>query len=61
MRWNVRIFAKYVKSRDNDFADALSRLQFSRFNELAAEAGKNFDKPEKLPMELVDIHKRWIK
>ena len=34
LRWNVRIFAKHVKSRDNGIADALSRFQWSRFYKL---------------------------
>ena len=32
---NTRVFAKYVKSKENDKADALSRLQWSRFWKLA--------------------------
>ena len=30
---NTRVFAKYVRSKDNDKADALSRLQWTRFKE----------------------------
>ena len=33
--FNRRIFAKYVRSVDNDLSDALSRLQFNRFWRLA--------------------------
>ena len=32
---NRRIFALYIKSKDNDLSDALSRLQFDRFWSLA--------------------------
>ena len=31
MKWNLRIFAKHVKSEDNNLADSLSRYQMGRF------------------------------
>ena len=35
LTFNFRVFAKYVKSKDNDQADSLSRLQFEHFRKLA--------------------------
>ena len=37
MRWNMRIFAKWVKSEHNGFVNALSRMQLGRFRQLARE------------------------
>ena len=37
LKFNVSLFAEFVKSEDNGMADALSRGQFSRFWDLAKE------------------------
>ena len=58
---NVRIFAKFVSTKDNYFADSLSRGQLSRFWKLAHLHGRNFKaSPEKIPQELFPIvRKIW--
>ena len=40
MIWNVRVYAKYVKSKDNETTDSLSRLDFKRFRKVAPSNGK---------------------
>ena len=40
---NRRVYAEYVKSADNNFADVLSRLQLSRFWSLVEKYGKVVD------------------
>ena len=39
---NVRIFAKHVMGQKNYFSDALSRLNFEKFWQLASEHNKLF-------------------
>ena len=56
---NVRVFAKYMKSKDNEMADALSRGQMERFWRKAPETMEKF--PSKLPEVLWPIDKFWIK
>ena len=41
MHWNMRLFAKHVKSELNGPADALSHLEFDRFRHLTAKKLKN--------------------
>ena len=38
---NVRVYAKYVKSKDNEVSDSLSRLDWVRFNKLKAKKNLN--------------------
>ena len=55
---NVNIRAKWVKTDDNGKADAISRLQFSKFREL----GQNMnDLPEESPSQIWPITKIWLK
>ena len=44
---NFRIFAHYVSTKSNDFAESLSRLQFNQFHNLSK--GKMCKYPELLP------------
>ena len=61
LTWNVRLFIKYIKSKDNDFADVLSRHQNDRFWKLSKKHNKNFDvKPTQVPDNLWPLHKVWI-
>ena len=61
MTWNVRIFAKWVKSEHNGYADALSRLQSKRFKQMANQEGRVFEEnPCPIPDELVDVSKVWL-
>ena len=56
MTKNVRVFAKYVTSKDNAKADALSQLNFSKFWALDPGMSPN---PTKLPDDLWPISKIW--
>ena len=59
MKWNFRVFVKFVRTQDNGVADALSRQNWKRFAKLTV--GKNMNKkPEVLPHELWPIEKLWI-
>ena len=54
-----RIFAKYVRSEDNELADALSRLQFLRFWRLAPRDMN--EQPTTLSEALWPMSRIWIK
>ena len=58
LEWNFRIFARHLKSEENQAADALSRLQFRKFKVLARELHLRVV-PEPLPMELWPVNKIW--
>ena len=54
---NVRIFAKHVGTKENSKADALSRLDWSRFRRLA---GEDMDKlPSQIPSHIWPLAKIW--
>ena len=54
---NVRVFAKYVRSKDNIRADLLSRMRINDFRKLG-----DFDEmPTEVPQQLWPIEKIWIK
>ena len=58
---NVRLFAKHVPMDQNGISDALSRMEFSRFSRLAAEADIEFkDEPCNIPEKIWPISKIWI-
>ena len=59
LTWNMRLFSKYVRTKDNYFADALSRNQINRFWTLAVEKGKNFKLEEVIPEKLWPPQKLW--
>ena len=54
---NVRVFAKYVKSKDNGKADALSRLNFDKFFELGPDMN---ELPESIPDQIWPLDKMWL-
>ena len=54
---NTRVFARYVKSKDNDKADALSRLQWDRFKALSHDMN---DMPTPIPQQIWSIDKIWL-
>ena len=59
---NVRIFARYVNTKDNDIADALSRLDKHRFERLIKS--KNLQMASNgcdMPHEIWPVHKVWRK
>ena len=56
---NTRVYARYVKSKDNGKADALSRLQLDRFEALSGNSMNA--KPTKIPEILWPMEKIWRK
>ena len=61
MELNLRIFTKHLKSAENDLADSLSRLQFTRFRNLVRRKNLTIDPaPSPLPDELWPASKLWI-
>ena len=54
---NVRVFTKYVKSKENGKADALSRLQFEHFRALDPDMEP---KPLEMPNQIWPISKIWL-
>ena len=56
--WNVRVYAKYVKSKDNELTDALSRMDFQRFRRVGPHMNI---KPDKIPDKLWPMEKIWMK
>ena len=57
MECNFRVFARYIRSSENDRADSLSRHQFDRFFRLSK--GRHQKHPENLPIELWPTSKIW--
>ena len=57
---NVRISARYVKTKNNGKADALSRLDFKRFHKLTENQNMNRD-PSNIPEMIWPIEKIWLK
>ena len=59
---NVRIFAKFVPTKKNYYADALSRFQGGRLRKLATENNKEFDAVgEEIPEDIWPPQKIWVK
>ena len=57
MKCNVRLFAKYVRSKDNGLGDALSRLDFQRFRKL----GPNMERrPTEPPADIWPVERIWV-
>ena len=56
--YNSRVYAKYVTSKDNGKADALSRLQLCRFRLLSKNSMNHL--PTVIPQELSDMSKLWL-
>ena len=58
---NSRVFAEHVRTEDNSIADAISRLQVSKFHCLCDEQGKIMDeRATPLPECLVPEMQNWI-
>ena len=58
---NIRVFARYVKSRDNFYSDSLSRMNLNHFWELAEQNGKRFKNVEStIPQDIWPISKIWV-
>ena len=56
---NTRIFAKFVRSKENGKADALSRLQFDRFRALGGNMMNEV--PTNVPEQIWPMEKIWLK
>ena len=55
---NTRIFARYVSSKDNGKADALSRFQWKRFHNLVGQTMNVQSTP--IPESLWPMEKLWV-
>ena len=59
LKYNMRIFTRWVRGRINSEADTLSRLKLGKFRQLTKN--KAMDKmPTPLPSELWQVSKFWI-
>ena len=62
LHWNVRIFAKFVETKKNNLADALSRGQVKRFwSDVIKEERTMNAQPESIPDAIWPVEKIWIK
>ena len=57
LRHDRRIFIRHVEGKSNVLSDALSRLKFDKFFQLANKTVNNF--PDKLTEELWQLTKIW--
>ena len=58
---NVRIFAKYIPTKENSLSDSLSRYQMSRFWDLVEKKKLNMDQmATPIPEEYWPVTKIWI-
>ena len=61
MNWNLRIFAKHVKSEDNNLADSLSRYKKDLFwKDVKKENREITEIPENLSIEFEQSRLSWI-
>ena len=58
MNYNTRVFAKFVRSKDNGKSDALSRLQLGRFRKLSTQDNMNTE-PSQIPESMWPMRKVW--
>ena len=58
LQWNFRVFAKHLRSEENEVADTLSQLKFTKFSELMKRLHLRVV-PEPLPDELWPVTKIW--
>ena len=54
--WNIKIGAKYINTKDNAKADALSRLDLARFKAISKDMNET---PTPVPDELWPMEKVW--
>ena len=59
LKFNRRVFVKYVKCKDNVLAHALSRFQFKRFWDNAPESMNEL--PDAICEEIYPVEKVWFK
>ena len=59
---NLRIFAKFVQSKENGLADALSRMQLKRFRQLAKDQNRQMNEyPHTKDSRVWPLSKIWNK
>ena len=60
MKWNVRIFAKYIPTKENSLADALSRAEPHRFwSEVKRQNLSVKFEPDEIPEHMWPVQKIW--
>ena len=58
---NVKLTARYIRSKDNLFPDLLSRLKYREFRRISKKMGRKFtNAPAAMPDSLSDMEKLWI-
>ena len=61
LKHNVRVFAQHLYSKQNKYADLLSRLKYQEFRKLSRLEKRKFaGKPEAIPDELWPMDKVWM-
>ena len=61
LQWNLRVFAKWVDTHSNFYADALSRYKMKEFWEKIEEEGKDMNRlPDVMPQEVFPVEKIWF-
>ena len=58
LKHNIRVYAKYVSSRNNRRSDLLSRLKIQTFKQENPDA---YDQPTPIPEHIWPIEKLWLK
>ena len=58
LKHNFRIFARHLRSEENEIADSLSHLQFKKFNDLRVKYGLRAV-AEPIPLELWPPMQQW--
>ena len=59
--FNIRLKVKYVQSKENTFADLLSRLKYKEFRSEARKQRRRFQaKPIDIPQQLWPMSKIWL-
>ena len=62
LSWNLRVFGKHVKTKDNYLADALSRYQMGRFWADVKKDGRSMKtQGEIMPEAIWPVDKVWLK
>ena len=57
IKYNHRVYVKYVKSKENILADALSRFEFKKFWRNAPKTMNRF--PDEIPEHIWPVDKIW--
>ena len=60
LTWNVRVFARHVKTSHNGIADALSRFQWARFRKLTSDMSMN-EFQTMMPDAIWPMSKVWMR